>query len=64
MSEIAKKEGTGIKRVNVNLELSLHNAFRAATAAQGMDTTTVLQKFIEGYVDKYESATARKGRRV
>ena len=64
VSEIAKKEGTGIKRVNVNLELSLHNAFRAATAAQGMDTTTVLQKFIEGYVDKYESATARKGRRV
>ncbi len=63
MIQIAKKEGTGLKRVNINLEVSLHNAFKAATAAQGFDMTTVLQQFIKSYVDSYESTTARKGRR-
>jgi hypothetical protein len=43
---IKKKEGTGIKRVNVNLEVNLHNAFKAATAAQGVDMTTVILDFI------------------
>ena len=63
MRSIKQKEGTGIKRVNINLELSLHNAFKAATAAQGVDMTTVLQQFIENYVAKYGSAT-RKSRRA
>jgi hypothetical protein len=61
---IKQKEGTGIKRVNINLEVNLHNAFKAATAAQGVDMTTVLMKYIQDYVAKYGSATPRKSRRA
>jgi hypothetical protein len=57
---IKKQEGTGIKRVNINVETGLHNAFKAATAAQGVDMTTVLMEFIQQYVGKYESATAKR----
>jgi hypothetical protein len=60
---IKQKEGTGIKRVNINLEISLHNAFKAATAAQGVDMTTVLQQFIESYVASHGAVTPKKGRR-
>jgi predicted DNA binding CopG/RHH family protein len=59
-----KKEGTGIKRVNINVEIDLHNAFKATTAAQGVDMTTVLQQFIESYVARYGSAPKPKGRRA
>jgi len=58
-----KKEGTGIKRVNINLEVNLHNAFKAATAAQGVDMTTVLQQFIENYVTRHGSTTPQKNSR-
>ena len=62
---IKQKEGTGIKRVNINVEVDLHNAFKAATAAQGVDMTTVLMEFIQKYVDKYESAVPKqKSRRA
>jgi predicted DNA binding CopG/RHH family protein len=65
VSQIAKKEGTGVKRVNINLEVSLHNAFKSATAAQGADMTTVLLEFIENYVSKHGTTTPRpKGRRA
>jgi hypothetical protein len=61
---IKKAEVSGVKRVNINLEISLHNAFKAATAAQGVDMTTVLQQFIENYVAKHGSTTPlKKGRR-
>jgi hypothetical protein len=60
VSQIAKKEGTGIKRVNINVEVSLHNAFKAATAAQGVDMTTVLMEFIQTYVAKHGPATPQK----
>lgn len=51
--------------MNVNIEISLHNAFKAATAAKGTDMTTILQEYIESYVSKYGSATTpRKGRRA
>ena len=64
MRPIKKKEGTGIKRVNINVEVSLHNAFKAATAAQGVDMTTVLMQFIQNYVVKHGStAPQKKGRR-
>ena len=64
MRPIKKKEGTGIKRVNINLEVSLHNSFKAVTAAQGVDMTTVLMEFIRSYVAKYGSAPKAKGRRA
>ena len=60
MSQIKKAEVPGVKRVNINLEISLHNAFKAATAAQGVDMTTVLQQFIESYVAKYGSVISQK----
>lgn len=64
MRPIKKKEGTGIKRVNINVEVSLHNAFKAATAAKGVDMTTVLLEFIQNYVGKHESTTPKKSRRA
>jgi hypothetical protein len=57
------KEGTGLKRVNVNIEVNLHNAFKAATASKGTDMTTVLMEFIESYVARYGIAPQKKGRR-
>ena len=37
--------------MNINLELSLHNAFKAATAARGENMTDVLLEVIQNYVD-------------
>jgi hypothetical protein len=60
-----KKEGTGIKRVNINIPTELHNRFKASTAAQGLEMTVVLMAFIEGYVAKHGSTTPqKKGRRA
>jgi len=60
VSVIAEQE---IKRLNINLELSLHNAFKAATAARGENMTDVLLKFIQKYVDSYGIAPKKKERR-
>ena len=54
-----------IKRMNINVELGLHNAFKAATAARGENMTDVLLKHIQDYVDKHTPATlkpSKKGR--
>jgi hypothetical protein len=65
VSQIKKKEELGIKRVNINVEVSLHNAFKAATSAQGVDMTTVLLEFIQDYVAESKSAPSKpKGRRA
>jgi predicted DNA binding CopG/RHH family protein len=61
---IKQKEGTGLKRVNINVEAKLHNAFKATTAAQGTDMTTVLMEFIENYVSKHGSTPLKKSRRA
>ena len=50
------------KRMNLNVELSLHNAFKTATAAQGKNMTDVLIEFIQQYVAKNYPAGLRKGR--
>ncbi len=64
VSRIKKKEGPGTKRVNVNVEVNLHNAFKAATAAQGVDMTTVILEFIQDYVTRHGNTTPqKKGRR-
>jgi len=43
----------------------LHNAFKAATAAQGVDMTTVLLEFIQDYVARSKSTASKsKGRRA
>jgi ParG protein len=57
VSVIAEQES---KRLNINLELSLHNAFKAATAARGENMTDVLLEFIQDYVARYSYDT-RKG---
>ena len=51
--------------MNINVEVNLHNAFKAATAAQGVDMTTDLLEFIEDYVARSKSATPKsKSRRA
>ena len=62
MSQIKKVEEPEVKRMNLNVPVDLHNAFKAATAAQGMNMTDVLMAYIEEYVAQH-SQPARKGRR-
>jgi len=49
--------------MNLNVEVGLHNAFKAATAAQGKNMTDVLLEFIEQYVSKFSLQPVKKGRR-
>jgi hypothetical protein len=49
--------------MNLNVPIELHNSFKAATAAQGLDMTTVLLEFIENYVSKQAASQSKKGRR-
>jgi hypothetical protein len=61
-----EKEVSGmkeLKRMNINVEVSLHDAFKAATAARGDNMTDVLLQFIEEYVTKNGLAPKKKGRR-
>ena len=48
--------------MNLNVPVELHNAFKAATAAQGQNMTDELLKFIESYVAKH-GQPSKKGRR-
>jgi hypothetical protein len=41
-----------VKRMNINVEVTLHDAFKAATAAKGVNMTDVLLQYIEDYVAK------------
>jgi hypothetical protein len=50
--------------MNINVPTDLHNSFKAATAAKGVDMTTILMEFIQGYVAKHGPAAAKKGRRA
>jgi hypothetical protein len=47
--------------MNLNVPVELHNAFKAATAAQGLNMTDVLMEYIKDYVAKNSSKP--KGRR-
>ena len=63
MSEIKKVEGQDTKRMNLNVEIPLHNAFKAATAAQGQSMTDVLLKYIEDYVARHLPSAKQSKRR-
>ena len=64
MRPIRAKEGTGIKRLNVNISEELHRRFKSATAAQGLEMTDVILEWIQKYVDKNGPVAAKKGRRA
>jgi hypothetical protein len=53
----------GIKRLNINLDLRLHNAFKAATAAKGENMTDVLLRYIQQYVALHGISPKKKERR-
>ena len=61
MRIIKPKQEPEIKRVNVNVPVPLHNAFKSAVAAQGQDMSSVLTQLIRDYVDQY--GVQPKGRR-
>lgn len=61
MSAIKKAEEPQVKRMNLNVPVELHNSFKAATAARGLNMTDVLMEFIQSYVAR--NAPKPKGRR-
>ncbi|MDR3717441.1 MAG: plasmid partition protein ParG [Bryobacteraceae bacterium] len=61
MGRIITVAGQQVKRMNLNVPVELHNAFKAATAAKGQNMTDELLKFIQSYIVKY--APKPKGRR-
>jgi ParG len=53
----------GFKKMNLNVEVKLHNDFKAVTASQGKSMTDVLLEFIRDYVQKHRPQERRpKGR--
>ena len=46
--------------MNLNVPVDLHNSFKAATAAQGLNMTDVLMEFIRNYVTKNPAKGRRK----
>jgi hypothetical protein len=64
VSAIQKAAEPQVKRMNLNVPVELHNAFKAATAAQGVNMTDTLMEFIYQYVAEHaETAKKPKGRR-
>ena len=63
MSAIKKAAEPQVKRMNLNVPLELHNAFKAATAAQGVNMTDTLMGFIYQYVAEHAETKKPKGRR-
>lgn len=49
--------------MNINIPFSIHNSFKAATAARGENMTDVLLEFIEEYVKKHESSQKKDRRK-
>jgi len=60
--KIKQPEQQQVKRMNLNVPIELHNAFKSTTAAQGQNMTDVLLEFIQNYVVK-NSSPKPKGRR-
>jgi predicted HicB family RNase H-like nuclease len=55
-------EETGTKRMNLNVPIDLHNAFKTTAAAQGTSMTDVLLEFIQQYVRQNYPKGLKKGR--
>ncbi len=53
MGPIITVAGQQVKRMNLNVPVDLHNAFKAATAARGQNMTDELLKFIQDYVARH-----------
>ncbi len=50
-----------LKRLNMNIPRDLHEAFKAATAAEGKQMTDVLMEFIQAYVQQRRPKRQRGG---
>ena len=61
MREIRQPQEQVVKRMNLNVPIDLHNAFKSTTAAQGQNMTDVLLEFIKKYATQH--ASKPKGRR-
>jgi hypothetical protein len=60
-----KVAGVKVKRMNLNVPVDVHNAFKIATVLKNKDMTTVLLDFIKQYVAKhYPKKMSSKGRRA
>jgi hypothetical protein len=46
--------------MNLNVPVELHNSFKSATAAKGLNMTDVLLEFIRNYVTKHSPKGGRK----
>ena len=46
--------------MNINLPIELHNRFKSATAAQGVEMTPVILEFIQAYVEKHSPKPNRR----
>ena len=64
MSQIKTREGTGLKRLNVNISEQLHRRFKAATAANGLEMTDLILEWIQKYVAKNGLVVPKKSRRA
>ena len=52
-----------VKRLNMHVPRDLHDAFKAATAAEGKQMTDVLLEFIHKYVEQHPPQRFRRGGR-
>ncbi|HVC91409.1 MAG TPA: plasmid partition protein ParG [Acidobacteriaceae bacterium] len=65
MRKINKIEEQKVKRMNLNVPVKLHNAFKSVTAGEGENMTDVLLEFIRDYIRRHSpAATKPKGRRL
>jgi hypothetical protein len=50
-----------MKRLNMHVPRDLHDAFKAATAAEGKQMTDVLMDYIRKYVEQHRPDRPRRG---
>ena len=50
---IGKQDDKGIKRMNLNVPIELHNGFKSVTASQGLNMTDVLLEYIQKYITQH-----------